>query len=181
MNGLWIIYCFVSGGKGGGGRVGKVVQGFKPPAPHTLPSWLPSLLPWFLTPRAFAIAKYWALYCCVISPISLASIHNKEFLPPVLPSLTSLSTFLLDSHNPLLSHYKWFNTKLLVGLCCSFTIIQKKKKKNNNNNKVNWDRIFTGDVWRNKRTIVSKWHRNRWCVNSRWKLSRLEVKWICQT
>ena len=130
MNGLWIIYCFVSGGKGGGGgggRVGKVVRGSKPPAPHTLPSWLPSLLPWFLTPRAFAIAKYWALYCCVISPISLASIHNKEFLPPVLPSLTSLSTFLLDSHNPLLSHYKWFNTKLLVGLCCSFTIIQKKK------------------------------------------------------
>ena len=129
MNGLWIIYCFVSGGKGGwGGRVGKVVQGSKPPAPHTLPSWLPSLLPWFLTPRAFAIAIYRALYCCVISPISLASIHNKEFLPPVLPSLTSLSTFLLDSHNPLLSHYKWFNTKLLVGLCCSFTIIQKKKK-----------------------------------------------------
>ena len=163
------IVSLAEGRGGGGGRVGKVVRGSKPPAPHTLPSWLPSLLPWFLTPRAFAIAKYWALYCCVISPISLASIHNKEFLPPVLPSLTSLSTFLLDSHNPLLSHYKWFNTKLLVGLCCSFTIIQKKK---NYNNKVNWDRVFTGDVWRNKRTIVSKWHRNRWCVNSRWKLSR---------
>lgn len=56
-------------------------------------------------------------------------IHNKEFLPPVLPSLTSLSTFLLESHNPLLPQYKWFNIKLLVGLCFSFTIIKKEKKK----------------------------------------------------
>ena len=113
--------------RGGGRDVwGRWCRGPNHPPPKTLHSWLPYRLPWFLTSRAFAIAKNWTLYCCVISPISLASIHNKEFLPPVLPSLTSLFTFLLDSHNPLLPHDKWFNIKLLVSLCCSFTIIQKK-------------------------------------------------------
>ena len=77
-------------GKGGRDVWGRWCRGPNLPPTHTLHSWLPSLLPWFLTPRAFAIAKYWTLYCCIISPISLASIHNKEFLPPVLPSLTSL-------------------------------------------------------------------------------------------
>ena len=177
------IFSLAEGKRGGGGGRdvwGRWCRGPNHPPPKTLHSWLPYRLPWFLTPRAFAIAKNWTLYCCVISPISLASIHNKEFLPPVLPSLTSLSTFLLDSHNPLLPHYKWFNIKLLVSLCCSFTIIQNNNN-NNNNNKVNWGCVFTGDIWRNKRTLLSKWHRNRWCVNSRWKLSRLEVRWICQT
>ena len=46
-------------------------------------------LPGFLTLKAFAIAKYWALFCCVISPIPLAS-HPLR-ITSSHPSLSHLS------------------------------------------------------------------------------------------
>ena len=46
-------------------------------------------LPGFLTLKAFAIAKYWALFCCVISPIPLAS-HPLR-ITSSRPSLSHLS------------------------------------------------------------------------------------------
>ena len=162
----------VSLAKVGEGRCGEGGAGVQTCRPPHLAFLAPFPLPGFPTLKAFEIAKYWALCCCVISPISLASHPLIVFFFPALPSPTSLSTFLLDSQNPLLPHYiKWFNIKLIVGpllFICHYY-------------KVNWDRVLTGNVWGNSRTIIWKWHRNRWCVNSRWKLCRLEFKIICQT
>ena len=52
---------------------------------------------------------------------------KSSFLPSFPLSPLSLSTFLLDSHNPLLHHYKWFNIKLLVGLFFFICYYPKKK------------------------------------------------------
>jgi len=154
----------------GEGRCGEGGAGVQTCRPPHLAFLAPFPLPGFPTLRAFAIAKYWALYCCVISPISLASHPLIVFFSR--PSLSHLSLhFSPGLPHSLLPHYKWFNIKLIVGpllFICNYY-------------KVNWDRVLTGDVWGNNRTVVWKWHRNRWCVNSRWKLSRWELKIICQT
>ena len=58
-------------GGGGGAHVGKVVQGSKPPALHTLHSWLPFL---YLNYLPLGLLRLRNIeHCCVFSPISLAS------------------------------------------------------------------------------------------------------------
>ena len=77
--------------RGGGGEAwGTWCRGPSLPPPH-LAFLAPFFLHWFFTPRAFAIAKYWALHCWVISPISLAS-HPLR-VPSSRPSLSHLSLY----------------------------------------------------------------------------------------
>ena len=77
--------------RGGGGEAwGTWCRGPSLPPPH-LAFLAPFFLHWFFTPRAFAIAKYWTLYCWVISPISLAS-HPLR-VPSSRPSLSHLSLY----------------------------------------------------------------------------------------
>ena len=77
-------------GGGGGEAWGTWCRGPSLPPPH-LAFLAPFFLHWFFTPRAFAIAKYWTLYCWVISPISLAS-HPLR-VPSSRPSLSHLSLY----------------------------------------------------------------------------------------
>ena len=117
----------VSFAKGGGGEAwGTWCRGPSLPPPH-LAFLAPFFLHWFFTPRAFAIAKYWTLYCWVISPISLAS-HPLR-VPSSRPSLSHLSLYFSPGlPQPFTSPYKWFNIKLIVEPLLFICHYPKKKK-----------------------------------------------------